>query len=45
VIALIFWPADFSPGVAPVFGLNFCFVLLFAGSSLLFRHAGTKVER
>ena len=42
VVALIFWRADFSPGVGPVFGLNFCFVLLFAGSALLFRHAGTK---
>src|SRR6185503_16154819 len=42
VVALIRWPADFSPGVVPVFGLNFCFVLLFAGSAILFRLAGTN---
>lgn len=42
VIALILWRPDFSPGVAQVFGLNFGFVLMFAGSALLFRHAGTK---
>jgi hypothetical protein len=40
VVALIFWPADFSPGVVKVFGLNFFFVLLFAGAGLLFRSAG-----
>jgi len=45
VIALIFWPADFSPGVAPVFGRDLCFVLLFTGWALLFRHAGTKSGR
>ena len=39
VIAIIFWPADFSPGVAKVFLLNGCFALMFAGSGLLFRHA------
>ena len=42
VIALIIRPADFSPGVVQVFGLNFCFVLLFVAAALLFRHAGTK---
>ena len=42
VVALIIWRTDFSPGVVPVFGLNFFFVLLFAGSALLFRHAGSK---
>jgi hypothetical protein len=42
VLALSRWRADFSPGVMPVFALNFCFVLLFAGSALLFWHAGTK---
>jgi hypothetical protein len=41
VVALIIWRPDFSPGVVQVFVLNFCFVLLFAGSALLFRHAGT----
>ena len=42
VVALIIWRPDFSPGVVQVFGLNFFFVLLFAGSALLFRHAGSK---
>jgi hypothetical protein len=41
VVALILWRPDFSPGVVQVFGLNLCFVLMFAGSSLLFRRAGT----
>jgi hypothetical protein len=41
VVALIVWRTDFSPGVVQVFGLNFVFVLLFAGAALLFRHAGT----
>jgi hypothetical protein len=39
VIALFFWPADFSPGVLQVFLLNGCFVLMFLGAGLLFRHA------
>lgn len=43
VIALIIWRPDFSPGVVQVLGLNFAFVLLFATSALLFRHAaGTR---
>jgi hypothetical protein len=42
VIALILGRPDFRPGVAQVFTLNFCFVLLFATSALLFRHAGTR---
>jgi hypothetical protein len=42
MLALILWRNDFSPGVAQVFGLNFVFVLLFAGAALLFRYAGTK---
>jgi hypothetical protein len=29
----------FDPGIVPVFGLNAVFVLLFAGSALLFRRA------
>lgn len=46
VVALIVRRPEFSPGVAQVFALNFCFVLLFAGSALLFWRAGTKpVER
>lgn len=51
VVAFIFWPADFSPGVPQVFMLNGFFALMFVVSGLLFRHAagqaigsaGTKV--
>jgi hypothetical protein len=32
----------FDPGIAPVFGLNAVFVLLFLGSALLFRRAGAN---
>ncbi|MBP6506143.1 MAG: hypothetical protein KA257_01150 [Opitutaceae bacterium] len=39
VIAFLFWPADFSPGVGQVFVLNFCFVLMFVGAGLLFRQS------
>ncbi|HYD82512.1 MAG TPA: hypothetical protein VEA63_00640, partial [Opitutus sp.] len=39
VVGLIVWRPDFSPGVVQVFGLNFAFVLMFAGSALLFRQA------
>ena len=42
VVAVIVWRPDFSPGVMQVFTLNFFFVLMFAGSGLLFRHAGTE---
>lgn len=42
VLALIFWPADFSPGVVPVFALNFIFVLLFGTSALLFHQASRR---
>jgi len=49
VIAVILWPADFSPGVWPVFALNSGFVALFAGAGLLFRRAarspGASVAR
>ena len=41
VVAVIVWRPDFSPGVVGVFGLNFFFVLMFAGSAILFRHAGS----
>lgn len=41
VIAVIFWPSDFSPGPMKVFIMNSVFVLMFAGSGLLFRHAAT----
>lgn len=39
VIAFAIWRPDFSPGVAQVFAFNFVFVLLFAGSALLYRQA------
>lgn len=45
VVAVLIWRPDFSPGVVQVFGLNFFFVLLFAGSGLLFRHAAQTPER
>ena len=41
VIAVIIWRPDFSPGVVQVFVLNFCFVMLFTASALLFRRAGS----
>lgn len=41
-IAFIFWPADFSPGVAKVFILNGLFALMFIVSALLFRHAARR---
>ncbi|HEU5077670.1 MAG TPA: hypothetical protein VFT72_00560 [Opitutaceae bacterium] len=45
VVSLMLRPGDFSPGVIPVFALNFLFVLLFIGSALLFRHAAhTQAE-
>lgn len=42
VLAVILWPADFSPGVGQVFALNFGFVALFAAAGLLFRRASLK---
>lgn len=45
LVALICWPADFGPGVVPVLGLNFAFVLLFATSALLFRRADNPSAR
>ena len=44
VIAVTIWRPDFSPGVVMVFGLNFVFVLLFAGAALLFRRAGSPAR-
>lgn len=44
VVALIVWRPDFSPGVVKVVGFNFVFVLLFAGSAILFQHAGSKPD-
>lgn len=45
VIAVIFWPADFSPGVPQVFALNSGFVLMFVVSGLLFRRAAAHSPR
>lgn len=45
IVALMFWRNDFSPGVVPVFGLNFGFVLLFAAAAFLFRRAATYPDR
>lgn len=42
VVALIFWPGDFSPGVGRVFLLNFAFVLMFATAGGLFRYTATR---
>lgn len=42
VVALMIRPADFSPGVAKVLGLNFFLVLLSCQSAILFRHANGK---
>jgi len=39
LIAMFIWRPDFSPGVVAVLGLNFFFVLAFAGSAVLFRQA------
>lgn len=39
VIAVLAWPADFSPGVLPVFVGNTMMAGMFAVSGLLFRHA------
>lgn len=44
VVAPIVRPADFSPGVAPVFVLNTGFAALFAGSALLLRQAARHVD-
>ena len=38
-IAWLLNPQDFSPGLAQVFGLNACFVMLFVVSGALFRRA------
>jgi hypothetical protein len=42
VIALIFWRADFAPGVMAVFILNAVFAMLWVGSALLFLRAARK---
>lgn len=45
VIAVLFWPTDFSPGFVPVFVLNLVFAMMFAGAALLFRHASQQRGR
>jgi hypothetical protein len=42
VIGFLVAPADFSPGVVPVFFLNGCFVLMFVISGLLFRYSASQ---
>lgn len=42
IVGLILRPSDFSPGIPQVFLLNGCFVAMFAGSGLLFRHAAGR---
>jgi hypothetical protein len=42
VLALVLRPGDFDPGIAPVFGLNLGFVVMFAGAGFVFRHSGTR---
>lgn len=42
IIAVLFWPSDFDPGVAPVFFGNTLLVLAFVTSGLLFNHAAGK---
>lgn len=44
VVAVVRWPADFSPGVAPVFLLNSGLVAMFITSGLLFRHAARQTS-
>ncbi len=45
IVAFIFWPVDFSPGVLPVFFLNGCFVLMFVVAGLLFRQAAGRFAK
>ncbi len=45
VVAVIFWPTDFSPGIPRVFILNGVFVAMFASSGLFFRHAAGNGAR
>lgn len=45
ILAWLTRPADFAPGITQVFALNFGFVLMFAVSGLLFRHAARTSSR
>jgi hypothetical protein len=42
LVAVLAWPADFSPGFAKVVVLNFGFVAMFAGAGLFFLRAGKQ---
>jgi len=42
IIGVVGWPDDFSPGVVPVFGLNFGFVLMFAAAGRCFQRAAAR---
>ena len=44
VIAVFSWRGDFSPGILQVFVLNGFFVVMFACSGLLFRHAAGRTS-
>jgi hypothetical protein len=44
VIALTIWKPQVTVGVVGVLGVNALFVMLFAGSALLFRHAAREHE-
>jgi hypothetical protein len=44
LIALIIWKPQVTSGVLGVLGVNALFVMLFAGSALLFRHAAREHE-
>jgi hypothetical protein len=45
IVGLILNPSDFSPGIPQVFLLNGIFVLMFAASGLLFRHATGRISQ
>ncbi len=41
VVALQFWPSDFSPGFPRIFVLNAIFALLFTSAAVLFRYSAS----
>jgi hypothetical protein len=45
IVAVLAWPADFSPGIPQVFALNGGFVLMFVIAGLLFRHSANQGNR
>lgn len=42
VVALVFWPSDFSPGFTRIFVLNAIFALLFTSAAMLFQYSATR---